>query len=124
MPPYSFGDCGAHSPALRAFSRTGLRRSSGMFSCSEKFAGSFSSGSTCSSMKARTFSRRLSISGGRLKSIALALDLDDLPAVDHDGRAGDVGAGVRHQQQQRAVEIALVAEAAHRDLALDGGTLL
>ena len=37
MPPYSFGDCGAQRPAFLAFSRTGARRSSGMFSCSEKF---------------------------------------------------------------------------------------
>ena len=38
MPPYSFGDCGAQSPAFFAFSRTGSSRSSGMFSCSAKFA--------------------------------------------------------------------------------------
>ena len=41
MPPNSLGDCGAHRPALRAFSRTGASRSSGMFSCSEKFCGRF-----------------------------------------------------------------------------------
>ena len=69
MPPNSFGACGAHRPALRAFSRTGARRSAGMFSCSEKFSRSLSSGSTCSSMKARTRTRRSSISGGRVKSI-------------------------------------------------------
>ena len=38
MPPNSLGDCGAHSPAAFAFARTGARRSSGMFSCSAKFA--------------------------------------------------------------------------------------
>ena len=32
MPPYSFGDCGAHSPAFFAFSRTGASRSCGIFS--------------------------------------------------------------------------------------------
>ena len=37
MPPYSFGDCGAHRPAFFALSRTGSSRASGMFSCSEKF---------------------------------------------------------------------------------------
>src|SRR6185437_590847 len=42
------------------------------------------------------------------------------PAVDHDGGAGDVGPCVGDQQQQRAVEVAVVAEAAHRDVALDG----
>ena len=69
MPPYSFGDCGAHRPAFLAFSRTGSSRSSGMFSCSEKFIGSDSSGSTCSSTKARVRTRRSSISGDSVKSM-------------------------------------------------------
>ena len=47
-----------------------------------------------------------------------------LAAVDHDGGAGDEAAGVGDEQQQRAVEIALLAEAADRNLALDGGALL
>ena len=47
-----------------------------------------------------------------------------LAAVDHDGGAGDEAAGVGDEQQQRAVEIALLAEAADRDLALDRGALL
>ena len=47
MPPNSLGDCGAHSPAAFAFARTGSSRSPGMFSCSEKFSGSRSSGNTC-----------------------------------------------------------------------------
>jgi hypothetical protein len=69
MPPYSFGDCGAHRPAFLAFSRTGLSRSSGMFSCSAKFALSLSSGSTCSSTNARVRVRRSSISGDSVKSM-------------------------------------------------------
>ena len=69
MPPYSFGDCGAQRPAFFAFSRTGSSRSSGMFSCSEKFIGSDSSGSTCSSTKARVRTRRSSISGESVKSM-------------------------------------------------------
>ena len=40
-----------------------------------------------------------------------------LAAVDDDGRAGDVAAGVGREQQQRAVEIAVLAEAADRDVA-------
>ena len=42
---------------------------------------------------------------------------DHLAAVAHDGRAGDVAAGVGRQQQQRAVEIAVLAEAADRNVA-------
>src|SRR5690242_2674558 len=124
MPPYSLGDCGAHKPAFLAFSRTLARRSSGIFSCSEKFCGSASSGSTCSSTNERTRSRRSSISGASVKSMPcpLPLDLNDLAAIDHDGRARDVTAGVRYQQQQRAVEIARVAETPHRNFTLDGGT--
>src|SRR6187401_740125 len=124
MPPYSVGDCGAHRPAFLAFSRTLARRPSGMFSCSEKFCGSASSGSTCSSTNARTRSRRSSISGASVKSMPcpLPFDLHDLSAIDDDCRARDVTTRVRHQQQQRAIKIAGIAEAAHRDLALDGGT--
>ncbi len=69
MPPNSLGDCGAHSPAAFAFFRTGSSRSLGMFSCSEKFSGSRSSGSTCCSTKARVRSRRSSISGDSVKSM-------------------------------------------------------
>src|SRR5262245_23960433 len=47
-----------------------------------------------------------------------------LAAVDHDRGAGDEAAGVRHQEQQHAVEIALLAEAADRDLTLDLRSLL
>jgi hypothetical protein len=68
-PPKRLGDCGAHKPAALAFSRTGASRSSGTFSCSEKLADSDSSGSTCSSMKARVRTRSSSISGGRVKSM-------------------------------------------------------
>ena len=42
-----------------------------------------------------------------------------LPAVDDDRRAGDEAAGVGRQQQQRAVEVARLAEAADRNVALD-----
>ena len=79
-----------------------------MFSCSEKFAGSASSGSTCSSTKARVRTRRSSISGESVKSMHFPLNpaMHDLAAVDHDGRAGHVAAGIGRQQQQRAVEIA------------------
>src|SRR5664279_2462248 len=123
MPPYSLGACGAHRPAFLAFSRTGASRSGGMFSCSVKLAVSDSSGSTCSSTKARTRRRMSSISGESVKSISVPLspDRNDLPAVDHDGGAGDVAAGVRRQQQQCAVKLAVLAEAAGRDFALDGG---
>src|SRR5262249_1802331 len=86
-----------------------------MFSCSEKFSGSASSGSTCSSTKARTRRRRSSISGASWKS---------LPAVQGDGRAGDVAARVRDKEQQRPIEVAGIAEAAHRNLALDGRSRL
>src|SRR5262249_30681454 len=43
-----------------------------------------------------------------------------LAAVGDDGCPGDEAAGVGDEQQQRAVEIALHAEAAHRNIALDG----
>ena len=75
MPPNSLGDCGAHRPAALALARTGASRSSGMFSCSEKFAGSDSSGSTCSSTKARVRTRRFSISGESVKSMAVFPDV-------------------------------------------------
>src|SRR5215471_8121072 len=126
MPPNSLGDCGAHRPAFRAIARTGARRSAGMFSCSEKFSLSLSSGSTCSSMKARTRTRRSSISGGRVKSImafpsldagSSAAQRDHLAAVDHDGGASHVASRIRDEQQERAVEIAVLAEAADRDVA-------
>src|SRR6185437_11785003 len=119
MPPYSLGDCGAHRPAFFALARTAASRSSGMFSCSEKFAGSASSGSTSFSTKARTRRRSASVSGESVKSMPLPLDLHDLPAIDHQRRAGDVAAGVGYQQQQCAVEITSRAEAAHRDVALE-----
>src|SRR5664279_5871997 len=124
MPPYSLGACGAHRPAFLAFSRTGASRASGMFSCSVKFSGSDSSGSTCSSTKARTRRRMSSISGESVKSmgrslIPLSPDRHHLPAIDHDGGAGDVAAGVGGEQEQRAVEIAVLAEAAHRYSALE-----
>ena len=54
----------------------GRAASCGMFSCSAKFAGSASSGSTCSSMKARTRRRMSSISGERVKSMVLFPTLD------------------------------------------------
>ena len=46
-------------------------------------------------------------------------DRHHLPAVDDDRRAGDEAAGVGREQQQRAVEIARLAETAGRNLALD-----
>ena len=42
-----------------------------------------------------------------------------LTAVDHQRRAGDEAASVGGEQQQRAIEIARLAEAADRNLALD-----
>src|ERR1700693_4439283 len=48
-----------------------------MFSCSEKFCGSASSGSTCSSMKARVRRRNSSISGERVKSMPAPPDSID-----------------------------------------------
>src|SRR5262249_2758015 len=133
MPPSSFGDCGAHRPAALALTRTGSSRASGMFSCSEKFAGSDSSGSTCSSTKARVRTRRFSISGGNVKSLGRTPEVGrppsaaqphHLPGVDHDGGTGHVGAGVRGEQQQRAVEIAVLTETADRDVARHRPTLL
>src|SRR5262249_61982885 len=44
-------------------------------------------------------------------------------ARDPDARARHAAAGVGGEQQQRAVEIALLAEAAHGDLARDRGAL-
>src|SRR3569832_1331291 len=78
-------------------------------------------------MNARTRRRMSSISGESVKSIcvplapgpSLTLDLYHLAAIDDDGRAGHVGAGVRRQQPQRSTEIALIAEASLRHLALD-----
>ena len=43
----------------------------------------------------------------------LTLNLHHLAAVGDDGGARDVAAGVRREQQERAVEIAVLAEAAH-----------
>ena len=40
-----------------------------------------------------------------------------LAAVGNDGRAGHEAAGVGHQQQQRSIEIALLAETADGDFA-------
>ena len=134
MPPNSLGDCGAHRPGLPWPSPAPARgASSGMFSCSAKFSGSASSGSTCSSTKARVRTRRSSISGERVKSMAAPVlvrmpgprrrvvspQRHELPAVDHDRRAGHVAAGVGRQQQQRAVEVAVLAETADRDVARD-----
>ena len=84
---------------LSSPSRAPARAAScGMFSCSEKFSGSASSGSTCFSMKARTRRRMSSISGDSVKSMTFpTLDLHHLPAVDHDRGAGDVAAGVGRQ---------------------------
>ena len=81
MPPNSFGDCGAHSPAFFAFACTGASRASGIFSCSEKFSRSVSSGNTCSSTKARVRWRKSSISGGRVKSMPVPLEGFPCPAV-------------------------------------------
>ena len=95
---------GRPSSPSRAPARAGA---CGIFSWSEKFSGSASSGSTSFSTKARTRRRISSTSGDNVKSIGpLPFDLHHLPAVDQDGGAGDVAAGVRHQQQQRAVEVA------------------
>src|SRR4029077_1121340 len=67
-----------------------------------------------------------SISGGRVKSImasSLAWDLvsaaqrDHLAAVDHDRGACDIASRIRGEQQERAVEVAVLAEAADRDVA-------
>ena len=63
---------------------------------------------------------RLSISGDSVKSmpgLLLLAESNQLPAVDHDGRAGDEAPRVGGEQQKRAVEVALLAEAADRDLA-------
>ena len=51
--------------------------------------------------------------------IALTAQRDHLAAVGDDGGAGDEAAGVGDQQQQRPVEIALLAEAADRNFALE-----
>ena len=53
----------------------------------------------------RWHARRLRDAGGRLTPTQPP-QRHHLAAVDHDGRAGDEAAGVRDQQQQRAVEIA------------------
>src|SRR5471032_1194474 len=116
MPPYSFGDCGAQSPAFLAFSRTGLSRESGMFSCSEKFIGSDSSGSTCSSTKARVRTRSSSISGDSVKSIegpSLCLDTfaARTPAAPHRNkwRAGrNLLARARDQSRRSRILVSLV----------------
>ena len=47
----------------------------------------------------------------------LAAQRDHLAAVDHDRGAGDVASRVGDEQQQGAVEIAVLAEAADRDVA-------
>src|SRR6516162_6060737 len=118
MPPNSLGDCGAHSPAAFAFARTGSSRSGGIFSCSEKFWGSRSSGSTCASTKARVRRRTSSVSGVSVKSMVTSSpQRDHLAAVDHDGGASNESPGVRGEQQQGAVEVAVAAEAADRDVA-------
>jgi hypothetical protein len=49
----------------------------------------------------------------------LAPQPDHLAAVDHDGRARHEPAGIGGEQQQRAVEIALLAQAANRNLSRD-----
>src|SRR5262245_24181320 len=75
-----------------------------------------------------------SISGERVKSMPSVPLFDrwyvgsppqrhHLPTVDDDGGAGDEAAGVGDEQKQRAVEIALLAEPAHGDLAFDRGAL-
>src|SRR5579872_3451234 len=45
---------------------------------------------------------------------------DQLSAIDHDRRAGHVAAGIGGEQQQHTVEIALLAEPAERNVALEG----
>jgi hypothetical protein len=64
---------GDHNPIFLAFSCTGASRASGIFSCSEKFSTSASSGSTFSSMKARVRTRNSSNSGDRVKSMGAPL---------------------------------------------------
>src|SRR5690242_794652 len=49
---------------------------------------------------------------------------DHLPAIGDDGGAGDKAAGIRRQQQKRAVKIAFFAEPADRDVALNRGAAL
>ena len=44
-----------------------------------------------------------------------------LAAIDHEGRAGDEAAGIRGEQQQCAVEVAVLAEAADRNFPGDLG---
>src|SRR5262249_60048843 len=60
----------------------------------------------------------------RLTYVRSASQRHHLPAVDDDGRARDEAARIGDKQKQRAVEIALLAEPAHGDLALDRGALL
>ena len=138
MPPYSFGDCGAHRPAflrllahrleplvrdvlvlgeiLRvAFERQhvlldeGARRS--LRSAVQRPRSS--SGGT-SAVKSH-------VSTGSFATLSIGREevspRHHLAAVAHDGRAGDVSAGVGREQQQRAVEIAVLAEAADRNVA-------
>src|SRR5262245_3673350 len=47
-----------------------------------------------------------------------------LPAIDHHGRAGHEPARIGGEQQEHAVEIARLTEAAERDVADDRGTAL
>src|SRR6516162_5499289 len=92
---------------------------------------------TCSSTKRRVRTRTSSISGGNVKSMRafplvwrghgaarLAPQRHHLSAIDHNRRARDIAAGLGGKQQQGAVKIMLLAEAADRNLALDGGPLL
>ena len=59
-----------------------------------------------------------------LASRKLPPECHHLAAVDHDGGTRDVAAGIGDQQQQRAVEIAFLAEASYGDFAFDRGALL
>ena len=93
--------------------------SSGMFSCSEKLLRiGFERQHVLLDEGADAHAKVLDLGRQReVHDFPLPAHRDHLPAVAHDGRAGHVGAGVRRQQQQRAVEIAVLAEAADRNVA-------
>src|SRR5436309_13422057 len=65
--------------------------------------------------------RRLLMNGSLRVSTA---QRHQLAAIDHNGGASDEATGIGSEQKQRSVEVALLAEAADGDFALDGGAAL
>src|SRR5438105_8751963 len=63
-----------------------------------------------------SYPRKRADQKSRADSKPLSPQAHHLAAVDHDGCAGQEAAGVGSQQQQRAVEVALLAEPPGRDL--------